>query len=85
MLKIKNQGKSFQEANRVKKDGYFYVIIYNKNSIYYWLSLFLFDHILRFGFLKRTFKERLAMIEYTTSGELPLVNAYTKKELVEIL
>lgn len=73
---------SFNEAYRVlKPGGSFWVILYHRSSIFYWLSLFLVDHILKLGFLKRSFKERLSMIEYTTSDELPLVNAYTLKEL----
>jgi len=78
--------KSFQETKRVLKDGgEFWVILYHKNSIFYWLTLFLFDHIFRLGFLKRSFKERLAMIEYTTSEALPLVNVYSRNELKRLL
>lgn len=73
---------SFAEIARVlKPGGDFWVILYHKNSIFYWLSLWLVSHILRLGFRKRSFKERLAMIEYTTSGALPLVNAYSKRSL----
>lgn len=79
--------KAFQEALRVLKrgGGEFWVIVYHKNSIFYWLTLLLVDHIFRFGFLKRSFKERLSMIEYTTSNELPLVNVYSRSTLKKIL
>jgi SAM-dependent methyltransferase len=81
-----NIAASFQEAYRVlKSGGEFWVILYHKNSIFYWLSLMLFDHVLKFGFLKRSFKERLSMIEYTTSDELPLVNVYSKSQLNDLL
>lgn len=77
---------SFKEAYRIlRPSGEFWVIVYHKNSIFYWVTLGLFDHILKFGFLKRSFSERLSMIEYTASGKLPLVNAYSRKELRRML
>jgi ubiquinone/menaquinone biosynthesis C-methylase UbiE len=78
--------KSFREAYRVLgHKGAFYVIVYHKNSVFYLVALLLFEHILRFGFMKRGLKERLSMIEYTTSHELPLVNAYTRRGLKKML
>ena len=78
--------KSLLEAHRVlRPEGEFYVIVYHKNSIFYWITLLLFNHYLRFGFMKQRFKERLSMIEYTTNQELPLVNAYTRRELRKML
>jgi hypothetical protein len=35
--------------------------------------------------MRRGFRERLSMIEYTTSEELPLVNAYTRRGLRKML
>jgi ubiquinone/menaquinone biosynthesis C-methylase UbiE len=78
--------KSFNEAYRVlKPSGDFWVIVYHKNSIVYWLTLLLVDHWLRLGFLKRSFKERLSMVEYTTSDSLPLVNVYSRSSLKKLL
>lgn len=78
--------KSFYESHRVLKNGgEFFIIVYHRNSIFYWIALFLFEHILRLGFMKRGFKERLSMIEYTTSQELPLVNVYTRRGLKKML
>lgn len=83
---IPDINKSFREIYRVlRKGGEFWVIVYHKNSIYYWLKLFVFDHILNFGFLKRSFRERLSMVEYTTSDELPIVNVYSRNELEKLL
>jgi ubiquinone/menaquinone biosynthesis C-methylase UbiE len=77
-----NIEKSFREAYRVLKNGgEFWVILYHRDSIFYWISLLLVEHYLKFGFLKRSFKERLSMLEYTTSNERPLVNVYSRKEL----
>ena len=81
-----NMEKSFSEAYRVLKDnGEFYVVLYNKNSIFHWFTLFLVKHILMLGFLQMNFKDRLSMIEYTTSKEKPLVNVYSKNEVESIL
>jgi SAM-dependent methyltransferase len=78
--------KGFREVERIlKSGGVFWVIVYHRDSIFYWLSLFVADHLLRLGFLKRTLKERLSMIEYTTSGELPLVNVYSRRRLQFLL
>jgi ubiquinone/menaquinone biosynthesis C-methylase UbiE len=77
---------SFLEASRVLKiRGEFWVIVYHKNSIFYWLKLFLLDHLLRFGFYVRSFEQRLSMIEQSTSTELPLVKVYTRTKLKEML
>lgn len=81
-----NMKKSFSEAYRIlKNNGEFYVILYHKNSIFYWFTLFFVKHILLFGFLKMSFKERVARIEFTTSGDLPLVNVYSKQEVKKIM
>ncbi|MEW5705276.1 MAG: methyltransferase domain-containing protein [Actinomycetota bacterium] len=78
--------KSFREAYRVlKQNGEFWVILYHKNSIFYWISLFLVKHIFGKGYKEHSFKERLSMIEYTTSNELPLVNVYTRRILKRML
>jgi SAM-dependent methyltransferase len=74
--------KSFHESFRVlRRGGELWVTLYHKQSIFYWISLFLVDHILRFGFLKTSFEERLSMIEYTSCPEKPLVRAYTSREV----
>lgn len=49
------------------------------------VPVFIFDHVLRLGFLKRSLKERRSMIEYTTSKELPLVNVYSCRNLKKLL
>lgn len=78
--------KSFSEAYRVlEPGGEFWVTIYHKHSVFYLGTLVLVDHILRLGFRKRSLKERLSMIEYTASGEMPLVNVYTRRQLKRML
>jgi ubiquinone/menaquinone biosynthesis C-methylase UbiE len=81
-----DMGQSFREIRRVlRRDGTFWVILYNRRSVFYGLTLYLFHHILKGGYRSCKFGERLAKIEYTTSGELPLVNAYTRREVASLL
>ena len=78
--------RSFREACRVlKPGGEFWVIIYHKHSIFHWLTMGLDQYILRGGFRKRTFAQQKGLIEYTTSGVLPLVNTYSRGETKQIL
>lgn len=77
---------SFGEAQRVlKPGGEFWVILYHKDSIFHWLNVVLWDHLLHLGFLKRSYRERLSMIEYTTSGARPLVNVYRRRDVAKLL
>lgn len=77
---------SFSEASRVlRKEGDFWVILYHRDSLFYWLNLYLCDYLLKGGYRKSSFKERLSQIEYTTSGELPLVNVYSRGQLRKLL
>lgn len=78
--------KSIAEAFRVlRMGGELWVAVYHKNSLFYWITLFLVDHVLRLGFRRRSFEERLSMIEYTTSNELPLVKAFSRRHLRKML
>ncbi len=77
---------SFREAYRVlQPGGEFWVILYHRHSIFHWVSLFLVQHLLAFGFLKMSFRERLSRIEFTTAESHPLVNVYSRGEVASIL
>jgi ubiquinone/menaquinone biosynthesis C-methylase UbiE len=77
---------ALREAWRVlRPEGDAWVIVYHRNSIFHWVSLFLVDHILRLGFRHMSFRERLARIEYTTSDALPLVNVYGRGEFARLM
>lgn len=70
--------------NVLDDEGSFYLVVYNKNSIFYRLTLVM--SWLREGyFLKESFKTRLARIESTDSLELPHVDVYSKKRISKIL
>jgi SAM-dependent methyltransferase len=78
--------KSLTEGFRVlRHGGQFWMIVYNKHSIFYWVTLVLYNHFLRGGFLRNSLRERLSMIEYTTNEERPLVNVYTGSFLKRLL
>lgn len=78
--------KAFREASRVvRPGGRFWVVVYNRNSVFYRVTLGVFDHIIGGGWRTRSLRERLAMIEFTTSDELPLVNVYSPAELSQLL
>ena len=78
--------QSFREAFRVlKPGGAFWVILYHKHSVFNWLTMWLDQYITRGGFLKRTYAQQTSLIEYTTSGERPLVNVYSRSETRKIL
>lgn len=75
-------------ARALRPEARFWLIVYHRNSVFYWLTLFLFDHVLRGGFRKRSFAERLSMIEnpdQTALGGRPLVMAYSRRALVRLL
>jgi len=59
--------------------------LYIIKIFFYWLTIFLYEWILKLGFLKESLSHRLSRIEYTTSDELPLVKVYTKKRIHNLL
>jgi SAM-dependent methyltransferase len=77
----------FDEVARVlRPGGEAWVIVYHRNSVFYWLTLFLFRWILHGEFRRyRSFSDRLAAIEHTTSDARPVVHAYTRKGLRQTL
>lgn len=81
-----NITQALEEAHRVAKRGAEGIIaVYNKNSIFYWVKLLAVDYILKAGFLRQSFNQRLSEIEYTENEELPLVNVYSKRQIRKIL
>lgn len=67
--------------NALDDTGEAQLIVYYKRSIYYMLTVVLYDWILKMKFFKISLADRRSQIEYTTSGGKPLVNVYSKKEL----
>ncbi|MCX8010786.1 MAG: class I SAM-dependent methyltransferase, partial [Ignavibacteria bacterium] len=78
--------KAIDEIYRgLKKNGEALIMLYHKNSFFYWFSLVFVKGILRGKLLKMNMKEILSrFVEYSTSGALPLVKVYTKKQAREL-
>jgi ubiquinone/menaquinone biosynthesis C-methylase UbiE len=77
---------ALREVHRViRPGGTFWASVYHKHSIFYWIKLGLGDQILKLGALQRSLRERLSLIEFTTSDEHPLVNVYTRRDLRHLL
>lgn len=71
--------------NVLKVGGECQIIVYNKHSIFYWLTLVLSVWILRGKFLKMSLKDMRSKIEYTQSDALPLVNVYSKRQICKLM
>jgi ubiquinone/menaquinone biosynthesis C-methylase UbiE len=75
-----------REVHRVlKSDGTFWMIVYHRNSVFYRLTLFAYQHLLKLGFRKQPFSDRVAGIEFTTSRERPIVNVYSRRDVARLL
>lgn len=81
-----NFEKVLDEVYRVMKPGaQAYLAIYNKNSMFFWWTVFLWDYLRHFKFLKMKLKERLSLIEYPNNDKTLVVKLLTKKEFVRKL
>jgi glycosyltransferase involved in cell wall biosynthesis/SAM-dependent methyltransferase len=77
---------AFREAYRVlRPGGRFFVVLYHRDSIFYWLSTVLCDWVLRAEFLRMSLADRRSLIESTNSDARPLVNVYGKGEVGRLL
>lgn len=68
----------------LKNNGEAQIIVYHKNSIFYILSMILYDWIMKFKFLRMSLKDRRSEMEVTNSGAKALVNIYSAKEFHKI-
>ncbi|XAL98212.1 class I SAM-dependent methyltransferase [Phycisphaeraceae bacterium D3-23] len=77
---------AFREAQRVlAAGGAFWVVLYHKHSAHYWLSIVLFEWVLKGGFLRRSLAHQRSRIEQTGAGADVLVDVYSRSELQRIL
>jgi ubiquinone/menaquinone biosynthesis C-methylase UbiE len=72
----------FRETARVlRRGGDGWLIVYNRDSIFYWFNLVLCRHLLGGGFRKGSLRDRLAAVEYTTSDQRPSVHLFSRRTL----
>lgn len=69
----------------LKKGGQIHIIVYYKYSLVNMLDIILTKWVLRLGFLRRTLAQQRSLVEYTTSSARPLVNVYSKKEMIALM
>ncbi len=76
--------KAFQEVHRVlRPGGELMILIYNRMSVFY--AGVVFIHFLTGGFLRQKLAQRRSRIETTDADAAPIVNVYSKREIVAIL
>lgn len=76
-----NINKALTEIYRVMKpNGKCYLAVYNKNSMFFWWTLFLWTWLISRDFLKHTLKQRVSLLEYPNDDPNLYVKLYTKKE-----
>jgi len=77
--------KAIGEIHRVlKPGGKCYIAVYNKNSLFFWWSVFFADYICRMKFLKMTLSQRISLIEYPNTNPNLYVKLHKRKELIEM-
>src|SRR5262249_53583435 len=79
---------ALSEVHRVlRPGGEARIIVYNRNSLHYWLSLVLYRGIVQ----RKLFRERsmegvlATSVEHSTIGARPLVRVYTPRSLARLL
>lgn len=78
--------RALAEAYRViRPGGHIWILVYNRNSIFYWLSTVLVGFVLKGGFRRRTLAQQRSLVELTTSAEEPLVNVYTGRQVARLI
>jgi ubiquinone/menaquinone biosynthesis C-methylase UbiE len=73
--------KAIDEIYRVlKTQGKAVISLYHKNSLSFWLFVFLYDFILKGKFLRMSLKDRVSSIEKGGDETKPLVKLFTKRQ-----
>mgnify|MGYP001225546940 FL=1 len=82
---IPDTQKAIDEIYRVlKPQGKAIITLYNKNSLSFWLFVFLYDFILKGKFMKMSLNDRISAIEKGGDETKPLVKLFTKKQAREL-
>lgn len=79
---VPNTQKAIDEIYRVlKPKGKAVISLYHKNSLFFWLFVFLYDFLLKGKFMKMSLKDRISAIEKGGEETKPLVQLFTRKEV----
>ena len=74
--------RALSEARRVLvPGGETWIALYNRDSVFYWWSLFLGQHLFDGGWRRESFGDRLAAIERTSANARPLVRVYSRRQV----
>ena len=73
--------KAVDEIYRVlKPGGRCWLSVYNKDSIFFWWSIFFVQFLLKKGWKKRSLQQQLSLIEYPNINENMVIKLYKRKE-----
>ncbi|OQA36390.1 MAG: Ubiquinone biosynthesis O-methyltransferase [Candidatus Dependentiae bacterium ADurb.Bin331] len=71
--------------NALKPGGEIQVIVYNKWSIFYCLTVVTWEWFFKGNFLKRSLADQRSLIETINGSSRPLVNVYSKRALKKLM
>ena len=78
--------RALEEVFRVlRPGGEFTVIVYHRDSVFYWASLVFTDYLMRGQFRRKSLRDRLSRIEYTSSDARPIVRVYSRRRITSLL
>jgi len=73
--------KIISEAYRIlKPGGQCYFAVYNKNSIFFWWSVFFLNFLIGQGWQERTLRQQISRVEYPNTNEDIVVKLYNKNQ-----
>jgi ubiquinone/menaquinone biosynthesis C-methylase UbiE len=80
-----DMNKAISEIYRVlKPGGSCWITVYNKNSIFFWWTIFIVNFLIKGGWKKRSIKQQISLVEYPGSNENLIVNLYKEKEIIKL-
>lgn len=76
-----NTEKIISEINRIlKPKGKCFITVYHKNSLFFWLNVFLVNYIIKGGWQKRNLHQQISLVEYPNDNENLVLRLYKKTQ-----
>ncbi|MFN5516617.1 MAG: class I SAM-dependent methyltransferase [Cyanobacteriota bacterium] len=73
--------KIIDEVHRVlKPGGKCFITVYNKNSIFFWWTTYLYNFLWKKSYKKRTLTQQISLIEYPNNSEDMIIRLYNPNE-----